>query len=174
MPTLQDFIRDVPDFPKEGVIFKDITPLLADAGALVEAVRQLAEPFHDKSVDVVVGMESRGFIFAPAVASELGAGFVPTRKPGKLPAETISHSYELEYGTDTLEMHADAIKPGQRVLMVDDLIATGGTMAAACALVRQLGGDIVGAAFLIELSFLNGREKLPGLDIISLIKVDGE
>ncbi len=174
MPALHEFIRDVPDFPKEGVIFKDITPLLADAGALVEAVRQLAEPFRDKSVDVVVGMESRGFIFAPAVASELGAGFVPTRKPGKLPAETISHSYELEYGTDTLEMHADAIKPGQKVLMVDDLIATGGTMAAACALVRQLGGDIVGAAFLIELSFLNGRKKLPGLDVISLIKVDGE
>lgn len=174
MPKLDDFIRDVPDFPKEGIIFKDITPLLADGGALVEAVRQLAEPYRDKNVDVVVGMESRGFIFAPAVACELGAGFVPTRKPGKLPAEAISHSYELEYGTDALEMHADAIRPGQKVLMVDDLIATGGTMAAACALVRQLGGRIVGVAFLIELCFLHGRDKLPGLDVMSLIKVDGE
>ncbi len=174
MPTLQDFLRDVPDFPKEGIVFKDITPLLADADALADAVRQLAEPYRDKGVDVVVGMESRGFIFAPAVACELRAGFVPTRKPGKLPAETISHSYELEYGTDTLEMHADAIKPGQKVLMVDDLIATGGTMAAACALVRKLGGEIIGVAFLIELCFLNGRDKLPGLDVISLIKVDGE
>jgi len=174
MPTLDDFIRDVPDFPKEGIVFKDITPLLADAGALKNAVRQLADPYRDKNIDVVVGMESRGFIFAPAVACELGAGFAPTRKPGKLPAEAISHSYELEYGTDTLEMHADAIKPGQKVLMVDDLIATGGTMAAACALVRQLGGEIIGAAFLIELCFLNGRDKLPGLDVMSLIKVAGE
>ncbi len=171
MSTLQDFIRDVPDFPKEGIVFKDITPLLADPAALKDTIGQLADPYRDMHVDVVVGMESRGFIFAPAVACELGAGFVPTRKPGKLPAETISHSYDLEYGTDMLEIHADAIKPGQKVLMVDDLIATGGTMAAACALVRQLGGEIVGAAFLIELSFLAGRDKLPGLDVISLIKV---
>jgi len=174
MPSLQDFIRDVPDFPKNGIIFKDITPLLADAGALKEAVRRLSDPYRDKGVDVVVGMESRGFIFAPAVACELGAGFVPTRKPGKLPAEAIRHEYQLEYGTDALEIHADSIKPGQKVLMVDDLIATGGTMAAACALVRKLGGEIVGAAFLIELCFLKGREMLPDLDVMSLIKVDGE
>ncbi len=174
MPTLDDLIRDVPDFPKEGIVFKDITPLLADADALADAVRQLAEPYRDKGVDLVVGMESRGFIFAPAVACELSAGFVPTRKPGKLPAESISHSYELEYGTDALEMHADAIKPGQKVLMVDDLIATGGTMAAACALVRKLGGEIIGAAFLIELRFLHGRDKLPGIDVLSLIEVVSE
>jgi adenine phosphoribosyltransferase len=123
---------------------------------------------------VVVGMESRGFIFGPAVACALGAGFVPTRKPGKLPAETIDETYDLEYGTDTLEIHADGILPGQKVLMVDDLIATGGTMAAACKLVRRLGGEIVGAAFLIELSFLHGRDKLEDVEVMSLIKVEGE
>ncbi len=172
--NLEAFIRDVVDFPKEGIVFKDITPMLADPAALKDAVAQLAAPYRDTHVDVVVGMESRGFIFGPAVACELGAGFVPTRKPGKLPADTISETYELEYGTDTLEIHADAIKPGQKVLMVDDLIATGGTMKAACELVKKLGGEIVGAAFVVELSFLNGRDKLPGIDVMSLMQVDGE
>ena len=172
--NLESFIRDVPDFPKAGIVFKDITPMLADPAAMRGVVAQLAAPYRDAGVDVVVGMESRGFIFGPAVACELGAGFVPTRKPGKLPAETISESYELEYGTDTLEIHADAIKPGQKVLMVDDLIATGGTMAAACALVKRLGGEIVGAAFVIELSFLNGRDKIPGVEVMSLMQVTGE
>jgi adenine phosphoribosyltransferase len=172
--TLEPFIRDIPDFPKKGIIFKDITPLLASPEGLKEAIAQLAAPYRDKGVDVVVGMESRGFIFGPAVACALGAGFVPTRKPGKLPAETIDETYDLEYGTDTLEIHADGILPGQKVLMVDDLIATGGTMAAACKLVRRLGGEIVGAAFLIELSFLHGRDKLEDVEVMSLIKVEGE
>ena len=172
--NLESLIRDVPDFPKAGIVFKDITPMLADPAAMKDVVAQLAAPYRDAGVDVVVGMESRGFIFGPAVACELGAGFVPTRKPGKLPAETLSESYELEYGTDTLEIHADAIKPGQKVLMVDDLIATGGTMAAACALVNRLGGEIVGAAFVIELSFLNGRDKIPGVEVLSLMQVTGE
>ncbi|MHC4562880.1 MAG: adenine phosphoribosyltransferase [Planctomycetota bacterium] len=174
MADLESFIRDVPDFPKEGIIFKDITPLLANAGALQEAVKQLAEPYRDQAADVVVGVESRGFIFGPAVACELGAGFVPTRKPGKLPWHTIDHSYELEYGTDTLEMHADAIAAGQRVVLIDDLIATGGTMAAVVNMVRRLGGEILGASFLVELCFLHGRDKLEGLHVRSLIKVDGE
>jgi adenine phosphoribosyltransferase len=172
--TLEPFIRDIPDFPKKGIIFKDITPLLASPEGLKEAIAQLAAPYRDKGIDVVVGMESRGFIFGPAVACALGAGFVPTRKPGKLPAETIDETYDLEYGTDTLEIHADGILPGQKVLMVDDLIATGGTMAAACKLVRRLGGEIVGAAFLIELSFLHGRDKLEDVEVMSLIKVEGE
>ncbi len=172
--NLEPFIRDIPDFPKKGIIFKDITPLLASPEGLKEAIAQLAAPYRNKGVDVVVGMESRGFIFGPAVACALGAGFVPTRKPGKLPAETIEETYDLEYGTDTLEIHADGILPGQKVLMVDDLIATGGTMAAACNLVRRLGGKIVGAAFVIELSFLHGREKLPDIDVMSLMQVEGE
>jgi len=174
MPSLDSFIRDVPDFPKEGIIFKDITPLLADADALAEAVRLLADPYRDQSPDVVVGVESRGFIFGPAVAVELGCGFVPTRKPGKLPAETLSASYELEYGTDMLEVHADGVTAGQRVVLIDDLIATGGTMAAVRELIDTLGGEILGASFLVELCFLNGREKLPGLHIRSLIQVEGE
>jgi len=174
MASLSEFIRDVPDFPKKGVIFKDITPLLGDPQALAASVEQLAQPYQDKGVELVVGVESRGFIFGPLVAHKLGAGFVPARKPGKLPAETIQHSYALEYGTDALELHADAIRPGQKVLMVDDLIATGGTMAAASALVRQLGGQIVGAAFVIELCFLHGRDKLPDIDVFSLIKVHDE
>ena len=174
MSTLEQLLRDVPDFPKPGIVFKDITPLLADADALKEAVRLLADPYRDMHVDIVVGVESRGFIFGPAVAVELGAGFVPIRKPGKLPAETISASYELEYGTDTLEIHADAVQPGQKVVLVDDLIATGGTIAAVRELIEALGGEIVGASFLVELCFLNGREKLPGIDIRSLIQVAGE
>ena len=174
MPSLEAFLRDVPDFPKEGIVFKDITPLLADAAALKEAVKLLADPYRDQHVDIVVGVESRGFIFGPAVACELGCGFVPTRKPGKLPAEAIACEYELEYGTDTLEMHADAIQPGQKVVLIDDLIATGGTIEAVVQLVKKLGGEIIGASFLVELSFLNGRDKLPGLDVRSLIEVQGE
>ena len=169
---LEKFIRDVPDFPKKGIIFKDITPLLGDAAALDEAVRRLAEPYQGSGVRAVVAVESRGFIFGAAVARQLGAGFVPLRKPGKLPYKTIKKEYSLEYGTDAIEIHADAISPGEKVLMLDDLLATGGTMAAACDLVKGLGGDIVGVAFLIELCFLSGRDKLSGYDIHTLIRVE--
>jgi adenine phosphoribosyltransferase len=172
MIDLEPFIRDVPDFPKPGIVFKDITPLLADAAATSEACSQLAGPFADQGVAVVAGIESRGFLFGVPVAERLGCGFVPIRKPGKLPAETVSQSYELEYGTDTIEIHADAIRPGQKVLMIDDLLATGGTMAAACQLVERLGGQIVGVAFVIELCFLAGRSKLGGYDVRSLIRVE--
>ena len=169
--NLENYIRDVPDFPKKGIVFKDITPLLADAEAMREACDRLAEPFAESGVAKVVGIESRGFIFAAPVAERLGAGLVPVRKPGKLPAETVSQSYELEYGTDQIEVHADAIAPGEKVLMLDDLLATGGTMAAACDLVRKLGGEIVGIAFVIELCFLNGRDKLGDCDLHTLIQV---
>lgn len=168
---LEKYIRDVPDFPKKGIIFKDITPLLADSAALDEAVRQLAEPYASRGVRTVVAIESRGFIFGAAVARQLGAGFVPLRKPGKLPYQTLKKEYVLEYGTDAIEIHADAVSPGDRVLMVDDLLATGGTMAAACELVAGLGAEIVGVAFVIELCFLNGAQKLPEYDLHTLIRV---
>jgi len=168
---LAALIRDVPDFPTEGIVFKDITPLLADPRALDEAIDRLAEPYRDKGVQVVTGVESRGFIFATAVARQLGAGFVPLRKPGKLPWKTIRKEYALEYGTDAMEVHADAVVPGARVLMIDDLLATGGTMAAACELMKDLGADIVGVGFLIELCFLKGRDRLGGHDVYSLIRV---
>jgi adenine phosphoribosyltransferase len=155
-------------------MFKDITPLLGNAEALQQVVRDLAKPFQNDGVQIVVGIESRGFIFGSLVAQHLGAGFVPIRKPGKLPYKTVRASYELEYGKDTVEMHEDAIKPGQKVLLVDDLIATGGTAAAACDLVNQVGGKIVGAAFVIELSFLKGREKIEKFGVHSLLKVSGE
>jgi adenine phosphoribosyltransferase len=171
MIDLESFIRNVPDFPKKGILFKDITPLLADPAALREACSRLAAPFADKGVTRVVGIESRGFIFGTPVAERLGAGFVPVRKPGKLPAATVSQRYDLEYGTDEIQMHADAVAAGDRVLLIDDLLATGGTMAAACRLVGSLGATVVGVAFVIELCFLNGREKLPGYDVHSLIKV---
>ena len=174
MSDLAQFIRDVPDFPKAGIIFKDITPLVADPQALGRAVAELADPFRKAKVDLVVAAEARGFIFGGAVALELGAGFVPVRKPGKLPAETTAETYELEYGTDTLEMHTDAIRPGDRVLLLDDLLATGGTMAAMAAMVEKLGGEVVGIVFLIELAFLGGREKLKGYDLVSLITYDAE
>ena len=174
MKNLEQFIRDVPDFPKKGIIFKDITPLLGNYGALSTAVSQLAEPFAGTKIDYVAGIESRGFIFAVPVAERLKAGFVPIRKPGKLPAETLSESYELEYGTDSIEVHADAISSGSNVLMVDDLLATGGTMKAACKLIEKIGGNIVGVSFVIELCFLNGRDKIPQYDVKSLIKVEGE
>ncbi|MBN1846224.1 MAG: adenine phosphoribosyltransferase [Sedimentisphaerales bacterium] len=171
---IRSLIRSVPDFPRPGIVFRDITPLLADAEALARTCRVMADPFRGQAVDLVVGAESRGFIFGTAIALELQAGFVPIRKPGKLPAETIFQEYALEYGTDRLEMHADAVKPGQRILMVDDLLATGGTMQAACRLVRPLGGEIVGVSFLIELAFLAGRAKLAGYTIHSLIRYDAE
>ncbi|MHC4661578.1 MAG: adenine phosphoribosyltransferase [Planctomycetota bacterium] len=166
---LEKYIRDIPDFPKKGIVFKDITPLLNDTTALKRAVYLLCEPYLSSRPDVVVGVEARGFIFGCAVACELGAGFVPIRKPGKLPYETASATYDLEYGTDTIEMHVDAIAKGARVLMVDDLLATGGTMAAACDLVEKQDGNIVGVSFLVELGFLNGREKISKYDIRSLI-----
>ncbi len=167
---LANHIRDIPDFPKAGIVFKDITPLLADPSALALSVELLANPFRGKGIDLVVGAESRGFIFGIAVAQALSAGFVPIRKPNKLPAKTAKITYDLEYGTDSLEIHTDAIKPGQRVLMVDDLLATGGTMKACCDLVKGLGGDICGIVFLIELAFLNGRDKLKGYDVRSIIQ----
>lgn len=172
MIKLEDYIRDVPDFPKAGIVFKDITPLLGNSAALDECVERLVEPYRDKGIEAVAAVESRGFIFGTVAACRLGAGFVPIRKPGKLPAKTFSATYELEYGTDSIEIHADAIKAGAKVLMIDDLLATGGTMTAACDLVKRLGGDIVGVAFVIELCFLHGREKLTGYDLRSLIKID--
>ncbi len=166
------FIRDIPDFPKTGVLFRDITPLLADAAALSLAVEYLTQPFRDQHIDVVVGAESRGFIFGTAVARNLSAGFVPIRKPGKLPSDKFAMSYQLEYGTDSLEIHADAIQPGQRVLMVDDLLATGGTMRACCDLVEKLGGQIVSVAVLIELIALEGRKLLEKWPVHAVLRYD--
>jgi adenine phosphoribosyltransferase len=157
---LRRFIRDVPDFPKPGILFRDVTPLLGDRDALRAAVRSLADPFRGDRVDQVLGVESRGFVLGAPVALELGAGFAMVRKQGKLPYETRRVTYDLEYGTDTVEMHVDAVRPGQRVLLVDDLIATGGTAAAAVRLAREAGADVVGCAFLIELSGLAGRPRL--------------
>jgi adenine phosphoribosyltransferase len=162
-------IRDIKDFPTEGILFKDITTLLKDGPAWASVIDMLAARYHTALVDVVVGVESRGFIFGGALAHQLKAGFVPVRKRGKLPARTIEEEYELEYGRDILAIHEDAIQPGQRVLIVDDLLATGGTMAATVRLVERLGGKIVGAAFLIELSFLGGRAKLAGHEVHSVI-----
>ena len=162
-------IREVPDFPKPGILFYDITTLLKDAAAFRESIDLLAQPFRDRPVDIVVGMESRGFIFSAPLALELGAGFVPVRKLGKLPAETISVEYALEYGTNTLEIHRDAILPGQKVLVVDDLLATGGTVNGTIDLVRRLGGEVVGLAFLVELTFLQGRERLRGYDLHAVV-----
>lgn len=169
MTELREHIRSIPDFPKEGIVFRDITTLLKQPAALKQAVEQMAAPYADREVDQVVGAEARGFILGPAVALRLGAGFVPVRKPGKLPADTIEETYELEYGTDTLSMHRDAIGEGTKVLMLDDLLATGGTMAACCRMVEKLGGQIVGCVFLIELSYLGGREKLADYDVTSLV-----
>ena len=162
-------IRDVPDFPKPGILFKDITTLLKDGNAFRSAIDGLLERIGDRKVDAVVGMESRGFIFAAPIAYKLGVGFVPVRKLGKLPADVVSVEYDLEYGSATLEMHRDAIRPGARVLIVDDLLATGGTVAGTIELVKQCQGEIVGLAFLIELSALKGREKLASYDIVTLI-----
>jgi len=165
-------IRDIKDFPTEGILFKDITTLLRDGPAWRFAVDSLAGRYQSERVDIVVGVESRGFIFGGAVAHQLQAGFVPVRKVGKLPGKTIEVEYELEYGRDTLAMHEDAITPGQRVLAVDDLLATGGTMGATLRLVEQLGGKVVGVAFMIELAFLRGRERLQNYPLHSLIVYD--
>jgi adenine phosphoribosyltransferase len=172
MAKLESLIRDVPDFPIRGIVFKDIAPLLGDIAALKDAADRLAEPFRGAGVEMVAGVESRGFLFGVLVAERLGAGFVPVRKPGKLPWKTIRQDYKLEYGAAAVEIHTDAIRPGAKVLVVDDLLATGGTVAAACDLVRRLKGEIVGVAFVVELAFLKGRDKLPGLDVRSLIKYD--
>ena len=158
--TIKSYVRDIQDFPKEGILFKDITPLLNDPIARKECLSILVESLKGQKIDKVVGAESRGFFFGMLLAQELNAGFVPVRKPKKLPYETISASYELEYGIDTLEMHTDAIKKGDRVLVHDDVLATGGTAKAVCELVERLGGEIVQCNFLMELSFLNGREKI--------------
>ncbi|HBL19017.1 MAG TPA: adenine phosphoribosyltransferase [Elusimicrobia bacterium] len=166
---LRSKIRDIKDFPTEGILFKDITTLLKDGPAWASVIDHLASKYHTAMVDVVVGVESRGFIFGGALAHQLKTGFVPVRKRGKLPAKTIEEEYALEYGRDILAIHEDAIRPGQKVLVVDDLLATGGTMAATLRLVERLGGKVVGAAFLIELAFLKGRERLPGYDLESLI-----
>jgi len=165
-----EFIRDVPDFPKPGILFKDITPLLQSAEGLERSIRGLAQAFDPDSYDLVCGVESRGFIFGTALALHVGKGFIPIRKPGKLPWKTASESYELEYGNDTIEIHVDAVSElHKRVLMVDDLLATGGTMEAALKLVRRIGGQPVGCAFVIELSFLSGRERLGDVPAFSLI-----
>lgn len=166
---LAALIRDVPDFPQAGILFKDISTLLQQPAALREAIDRLAAPHREQHLDAVVAIESRGFIFGGAIAQQLGAGFVPVRKAGKLPAETHRVSYELEYGSAALEIHRDALRPGQRVLIVDDLLATGGSAAAAVQLVERLGAVVAGIAFLIELDFLHGRRKLEGYDIHTLI-----
>jgi adenine phosphoribosyltransferase len=162
-------IRDIPDWPKPGIVFKDITPLLRDPGGLAMAVEQMVNPFRGKNIQLVAGAESRGFIFGTAIAQALSAGFVPIRKPKKLPWKTQSIEYELEYGTDKLEVHRDAVNPGQRVLMVDDLLATGGTMHACCDLIHELGGAIVGVTVFIELTQLRGRDKLTRHDNVHAV-----
>jgi adenine phosphoribosyltransferase len=171
---LRSKVRDVPDFPRPGIVFKDIMPLLADADALHQAVDELAKWAEPRKVDVVVGAEARGFILGAAVAYKLGCGFVAARKPGKLPYLTVGAKYALEYGFDALEMHVDALRPGTRVLVHDDLLATGGTARAKIDLVEQLGAEVVGVAFVVELSFLNGRDKLYGHDVHSLIQYESE
>lgn len=168
--VLRDSIRDIPDFPKPGVVFKDITPLLADPVALSSAVDAIVVSFGRGTIDKVVGIEARGFIIAAPVAYHFGAGFVPLRKAGKLPYDTIDATYELEYGTETLEVHADAFSPGDRVLIVDDVLATGGTARAACDLVERAGGKVAGLAFVIELGFLSGAQQLEGRDFVSLLQ----
>jgi adenine phosphoribosyltransferase len=172
MEELKRLIREVPDFPKPGILFYDITTLLKDAEGFRSVIDGLRQHYQSARVDTVLGIEARGFIFAPALAYALGAGFVPVRKPKKLPAECVSVTYDLEYGSDSLEMHKDAIGQGHRVLIVDDLLATGGTAAAAAHIVEKVGGSVAGIGFVIELTFLNGRQKLPGLDVFSLLQYD--
>ena len=171
MLKLESYIRSIPDFPQPGVMFRDLTPLLGDACALRAAIGALAAPYRDARVDVVAGMEARGFIFGALVAWQLGAGFVPLRKPGKLPAAVEAVTYDLEYGTATLEVHRDALGPGHRVLLVDDVLATGGTAAASIDLVTRLGAELVGCAFLIELVALAGRERLAGQAIHAVLRL---
>jgi adenine phosphoribosyltransferase len=170
LDALKSKIRHVPDFPKAGILFYDVTTLLRDAAGLKLALDSLTRPFEGREIELVVGIESRGFILGAAVADRLGAGFVPVRKLGKLPAETVQASYTLEYGTDSLEMHRDAIAPGQRILIVDDLLATGGTAAATVGMVKQLGGVVEGVTFLIELVELKGRDRLAGEQVTALLQ----
>lgn len=172
MEHLKKLIREVPGFPKPGILFYDITTLLKDAAGFKAVIDALKAHYEKTPVDLVLGIEARGFIFAPALAYALGAGFIPVRKPKKLPAKTVREEYQLEYGTDSLEIHADAIEPGQNVLIVDDLLATGGTAAAVASLVEKLGGKVAGIGFVVELDFLKGREKLAGHDVFSLLRYD--
>src|SRR5277367_6459796 len=172
MDDLKKLIREVPDYPKPGILFYDLTTLLKDQKGFSALIDRLCDHYKGQKVDLVTGIEARGFIFAPALAYRLGAGFVPVRKPKKLPGKTAKITYDLEYGTDTLEIHEDAVQKGQRVLLCDDLLATGGTAAATVKLIRSLGGVVEGAAFAVELSFLGGRKKLDGLDVFSLMKYD--
>jgi adenine phosphoribosyltransferase len=172
MTELKKLIREVPDFPKPGILFYDITTLLKDAHGLHALICQLADHYEDRRPDLVVGIEARGFVFGPTLAYRLGVGFVPVRKPKKLPAATASVTYDLEYGTDSLEIHRDAVEPGQRVIIMDDLLATGGTAVAAARLVESLGGKVDSLAFVIELGFLKGRERLRGYDVFSLLQYE--
>jgi adenine phosphoribosyltransferase len=171
---LGSYVRDIPDFPKPGIVFKDITPVLAAPEALDAAVAGLATFARPLDIDLVIGAEARGFLLGPALARDLGAGFILARKPGKLPHETVRAEYALEYGVDTLEIHSDAVHAGSRVLVHDDLLATGGTASATCELVEQLGGEVVGCAFLIELAFLDGRKRLAGRDVHSLLSYSSD
>jgi len=172
MDEIRSAIRDIPDFPKKGVVFKDITPILQDAGLFARVIDTLAERYRNRGVDKIAAMESRGFIFGAPLATSLDAGFVPLRKPGKLPYKRLSEDFELEYGTETLEMHEDAIDRRERVLLIDDVLATGGTAEASLKLVRRAGGEIVEAAFVIELGFLGGRKRLSGVDIYAMLQFD--
>ncbi len=170
--SLKQKIRSVPDFPKPGILFYDITTLLKDKAGFAQLIDAFSQYYIDRKVDLVLGIEARGFIFGPALAYRLNAGFVPVRKPGKLPAAVEKVKYDLEYGSDSLEIHKDAIQPGQRVIIVDDLLATGGTMEASMELVKRMGGEIVGIAVAIELDFLKGRQRFPGIDVLSLMHYD--
>jgi adenine phosphoribosyltransferase len=172
MNDLKKLIREVPDFPKPGILFYDITTLLKDAEGLAKLTEALVDRYRGQPPDMIAGIEARGFMFGPVLASHLERGFVPIRKPGKLPAQSIRVTYDLEYGSDALEIHKDAIRPGQRVLIVDDLLATGGTALATCQLVEELGGIVSGVAFVIELSFLQGRQKLANYEIFSVLQYD--
>lgn len=169
---LKKLIREIPDYPKPGILFYDITTLIKDRAGFARVVDYMTSPYLDRNVDLVLGMEARGFIFGPAMAYRLNAGFIPIRKAKKLPGETVSYTYDLEYGTDTLEIHKDAIQPGQRVLIVDDLLATGGTAAAAATLAGKLGANICGMSFVVELDFLNGRKRLAPHEVFSLLHYD--
>lgn len=170
--SLDDLVRDIPDFPEPGIVFKDITPVLADPAALRALIIELAAPFAESGITKVAGIEARGFILATPVATELGAGFIPIRKPGKLPFDTEMESYDLEYGSDALEVHLDACKPGDRVLIVDDVIATGGTAAAAVSLLQRIGAEVVGIAVFIELGFLNGADAIGATPLHALVTYD--
>lgn len=172
--NLKAHIRSIPDFPKPGILFRDITPLLGNAEAFAQAIRQMADAVRDLGIQQIAAAEARGFLFAAPLALELGAGLIPVRKPGKLPYETVSHSYELEYGTDTLEIHTDAVQPGARVLVVDDLLATGGTIEACCKLVEKAGGTVAACLFLVELVDLGGADRIKDYKKISLIEYEGE